>query len=112
MTHVWSQAFGDTGHQHGSSVASDASGNLVTTGYFMSSTDFGGGPVTSAGEYDVFVAKHDPDGNHLWSMAFGDLNWDQWGIEIATDSAGNVIVVGAFDGSVDFGGGLHTSAGD
>ena len=72
--------------------------------------DFGGGPLTSAGGIDIFLAKFDPAGNHLWSKRFGD-GFSQIGYSVTVDGADNVLFTGAFSGSVDFGGGPLTSAG-
>ena len=49
--HLWSQSFGDTAHQtvQSGSVAFDASGNVVMTGSFQGTVDFGGDTLTSAG---------------------------------------------------------------
>lgn len=109
-THVWSQRFGDASSQSATAVACDASGNVVVAGYFSGNVNFGGGTLTSAGSRDVFVAKFDPAGNHLWSQRFGDASL-QSATAIAADAAGNVTVTGDFEGTVDFGGGLLTSAG-
>jgi uncharacterized protein (AIM24 family) len=110
-THIWSQGFGDTEWQGGWSVASDPSGNVVITGYFYGTVDFGGDTLTSAGGSDIFLAKFDANGTHLWSQRFGDTNSFQEGYSIAFDSSGNVVLTGTFRGTVDFGGGLLTSAG-
>lgn len=55
------------------SVAFDQDGNHVILGTFDGTIDFGGGnTLTDIGPYDVFIAKLDPSGNHLWSHAIGD----------------------------------------
>ncbi len=108
--HIWSKRFGDTNSVYARSVATDAAGNVVITGHFDGAFDFGGGPLTSAGGSDVFVAKFDPAGNHLWSKRFGDPT-SQGGYSVATDAAGNVVVMGNFFGTIDLGSGLLTSAG-
>ena len=108
--HLWSQrSFGDA-NNHASDVATDAAGNVLVTGMFRETVDFGGGPLTSPGGHDVFVAKLDPAGNHLWSKGFGDEG-TQYGIGVTTDAAGNVLVTGWVQGTLDFGGGPLTSAG-
>jgi len=107
LYHSWSQSFGGWGPYYGESIATDASGNVVVTGYFSGSTDFGGGPLVGTG---LYVAKFDAAGNHLWSQRFGDSE-NSWGRAIATDASGNVVVTGSFGGVVDFGGGPLTSAG-
>ena len=111
-SHLWSKHFGDAASQSGLSVATDSANNVVLAGFFRGTADFGGG-VLSAGPSngDVFVAKFDQDGNHLWSKRFGDSG-DQSGIDVATDASGNVLIGGAFMGQIDFGGGPLASAGN
>ena len=58
-THLWSQAFGNFSANQGNDVAVDGSGNVVVTGQFVGA-DFGSGPLTSAGGYDIFLFKHAP----------------------------------------------------
>jgi hypothetical protein len=108
--HLWSRRFGDTDVQEGMSVAVDGAGNVCVTGYFYGAVDFGGGVLTSAGSSDIYVAKFDASGNHLWSQGFGDSDV-QVGLGVVTDGAGSVCVTGYFDGAVDFGGGALTSEG-
>ena len=110
-THLWSQQFGDADYQFGYSVAFDAVGNVVMTGNFAGTVDFGGGPLTSAGVDDIFLAKFDANGTHLWSQGFGDASNFQDGYSVAFDPSGNVVMTGQFGGTVDFGGGTLTSAG-
>jgi len=103
--HLWSQRFGDANHQYPYDIAVDGAGNVLLTGRFEGSVDFGGGPLTTSGvgDYDIFVAKFDPSGAHLWSQRFGDAS-AQLGNCIASDGTGQVIVAGEFEGSVTFGG--------
>jgi len=59
----------------------------------------------------VFVVKlSGATGAHLWSKAFPSTNWAQ-GYGIAVDGGGNVLVSGAFQGSINPGGGALNSAG-
>jgi len=57
--HLWSQRFGDSDSQYGTGVAADATGNVILTGSFYGTVDFGGGPLTDAcnEQADIFVAK-------------------------------------------------------
>ena len=50
------------------------------------------------------------DESHLWSKRFGDEDF-QAGLAIFVDASENVIIAGVFKGTVDFGGGVLTSAG-
>lgn len=108
--HIWSNSFGDAAAQGVPFVTADASGNVLVTGYFWGSIDFGGGVLSSVGLYDMFLAKFDGSGTHLWSKRFGDGSTEQpW--DLATDASGGVVVAGHFMGGIDFGGGTLTSAG-
>ena len=102
--HIWSRRFGDAGSQIANSVAVDGSGNLIVTGDFTGTVDFGGGPLTSMGSHDIFLAGLTSAGNHLWSKRFGDERF-QSGQCAIFDLSGNVIVTGCFEGAADFGGG-------
>ncbi len=108
--YVWAKVFGDADAQHAEGIAVDSGGDVVITGSFQGSVDFGGGALQSAGQQDIFVAKLDASGNHVWSKRFGDSD-SQEGRSIAVDASGNVLVAGKFQGSVDFGGGAKQSAG-
>ena len=46
-------------NDYGYSVAVDGYGNVVATGWFQGSADFGGGSLASAGGYDVFLVKYE-----------------------------------------------------
>ncbi len=107
----WSGQYGGLGFDRAAAVASDPDGNVVVTGQYCGSVDLGGGVFTSAGREDIFVAKYDPAGDHLWSRAFGDSTSYDAGTGVAVDADGHVYVTGYFRGSVDFGGGVLTSAG-
>ncbi len=109
--HVWSRRFGDDGLQTATGTAIDGMGNVVMTGYFQGTVDFGGGPLTCVGGMNVAVAKFDTNGNHLWSHRFGDTE-GAYANHVMVDGAGNVVVTGFFQGSIDFGGGpLNANSG-
>jgi len=86
-------------------VAVDSRGNVLVGGSFTGTLDFGGGPLTSAGGEDIFVAKLDAAGNHVFSRRFGDADATQRAEAIAVDPGDNVLVSGVFEGTVDFGAG-------
>ena len=107
---VWGKSFGDAGDQSAESVALDLFGNVVLTGYFHGQVDFGGGPIAEAGDGDVFVTKFDAGGGHLWGKRFGDGH-GQAGRSVASGASGDVLIIGDFGGTVDFGGGPLGPAG-
>ena len=53
-------------------VETDAANNVVLSGIFTGSIDYGGGAVTSQGSWDALLVKLDPYGNFLWHQRFGD----------------------------------------
>jgi hypothetical protein len=110
-THVWSKQFGDPSTQVPNGVAVDAAGNVYVTGFFQGTVNFGGGGlVSTGGSTDIFLAKYDPAGNHVWSKRFGETA-TQNAVGIAVSASGDVAITGLMAGSADFGGGLITSAG-
>jgi FlgD Ig-like domain/Beta-propeller repeat len=109
--HLWSKHFGDTGDDRGRGIAVDGSGDVLVTGQFAGTVDFGGGNlVSSVGSDDIFLAKYDSSGAHVWSKRFGSSNQDI-GFAVAVDGSGNAVLTGFFRGAVNFGGGNLTSAG-
>jgi hypothetical protein len=108
----WAKGLGSssTGGGTAYSVKTDNSGNIFVTGYFSSSLDFGGGPLTSAGGNDVFIAKYSPTGAYLWAKRMGGSSLDM-GMSVAVDSSSNLVVTGRFAGTANFGGGSLTSSG-
>lgn len=108
--HLWSRRFGDANEQHGDNTAADGSGNVIVTGDYFGTVDFGGEPLTEVGDGDMFIVKFDATGNHLWSKSFGNGTFQNFS-GVTTDRSNNVITAGAFWGTLDFGGGSLTSAG-
>lgn len=109
--HLWSRSFPCTGDCVIRDVKLDAAGNILLTGSLTGSLDLGGGLLESAGGADVFIAKLDPAGNHLYSRRFGDA-LDQLGYGIsATPDPHEIVVIGNVNGIIDFGGPPLESAG-
>lgn len=98
--HVWSFAYGDSNSQVFASLALDSSDNIILTGTFEGTLDFGEKTVSAtAGGTDVFVAKLTPDGVAAWANRYGDAaNQSAW--DVAVDSNDDVLVVGEFEGSM------------
>src|ERR1041385_2354985 len=76
-SHLWSKRVGDTGTDRGQSVAFDGTGNALLTGFFQGTVNLGGSDLTSAGDFDIFIAKFASDGSHLWSKRFGSTGTDR-----------------------------------
>ncbi len=111
-THIWSRTFGDEFGDDANDVAIDGSGNVVVTGSFRLTADFGGGPITAHGNSpsDLFLAKYSSTGAYQWARNLGGPNMDS-ASGVALDGHGNVVVTGYFQDTADFGAGARTSAG-
>ena len=106
---VWAKRAGGTGLDEGQGIATDGAGNSYATGRFSGTATFGAGEtnettLTSAGDFDIFVARYDPSGALVWAKrAGGGAGALGWGV--ATDAAGNIYVTGGFSGTATFGAG-------
>lgn len=107
---AWSQRYGGAGADNASAIAVTPAGDAYITGTFASSVDFGGGPLASAGNFDMFIAKFNTNSLHVFSLRFGSTSLDE-GLSLAVDGLGSVYVTGDYNGTVDFGGGPLVSAG-
>ncbi len=104
---VWAKRMGGTNNSGGvgNSISIDAAGNNYTTGYFYGTVDFdpsaGTCELISAGYEDMFITKLDASGNFVWAKAIGGDD-TQKGNSISSDAAGNIYIIGNFDGVADF----------
>jgi uncharacterized delta-60 repeat protein len=80
----------------GSSVATDASGNVYVAGY----TDGGLGGNALTGTRDFFVTKYNSSGALQYTKQMGAAGANTFGISVATDASGNVYVAGATEGGL------------
>ncbi|MFH1675379.1 MAG: hypothetical protein ABIC40_00035, partial [bacterium] len=90
---------------YGITTLSDNS--IVMTGIFSETAIFGKDepnetPLISAGSYDIFIARYNPDGSLEWAKCAGGVNYD-YGFEITTLSDNSTIVTGYFGWTATFG---------
>ncbi len=91
---LWRRQIGTTGFDFGKGVATDAQGAVFVAG----ETD-GSLGRTQQGNGDPFVIKFDADGRILWKRQPGTGNIDS-GSAVATDSLGNVFLIGSTLGNL------------
>jgi hypothetical protein len=108
--YTFNKHFGDLGMDRPTGIEMDDAGGTVIIGTFDNKINFGGNTLTSAGMNDIFVAKFDSAGNHVFSKSYGDAA-DQTVSALAVDDNGNIVIAGSFQGTVDFGGNPMTSTG-
>ena len=93
---LWIRQFGSSSGDWGRAVAVDLSGNC----YIAGATE-GNLFATNQGDFDIFIAKYDTNGNLQWAEQFGtpfsDINWDG----LVVDSEGNCYLTGNSGGNLD-----------
>ncbi len=106
----WAKFIGGAGPDAGLGVAVASNGDVVVTGYFSGSANFGGVQLTSLGLSDIFLARYSGQGSPLWAKRFGSTGDDKANA-LSLDDSGNIAIGGYFSGTVDFGSGPITSQG-
>ena len=101
----WTGSMGGTLQDDGFGLAVDAAGNAIAVGAFRGSADFDPGPgtriLTSAGSSDAFITKLAPDGGLVWAVSVSGSE-SIVANDVALDDAGNIYVIGSFQGEADF----------
>lgn len=93
---LWGTYYGGDGGEDGNGIATDITGNIYVTGFTASNGLASPGayqPNHGGGQFDLFIAKFNINGQRLWGTYYGGNNWD-FGNYITTDPAGNIIVTG------------------
>lgn len=86
---IWTREFGSSIYAGATSVAVDASGDVLVAGHVMSALP----GQERAGLDDAFLRKYSSAGDEMWTAQFGSPGQDA-ATGVATDSAGNIVVVG------------------
>lgn len=99
QTWNWAKRFGGSGSDFGLKQVIDASGNIFTFSVPVTSVNFGSGPVSTHGNSDILVTKHDATGQLQWYTLIGGTQADNGG-DIVLDPTGNIYVCGNFRGTM------------
>jgi len=111
---IWAKQASGNNPNKGRSIITDNEGNSYVTGSFNAhdgTVSFGTYTLAGFGNYDIFVAKLDPNGNWLWVTEAGSTSGD-FGHGITLDDNGNSYVTGNFVGTATFGSTTLTSNGN
>jgi hypothetical protein len=104
--YVWAISVGGIGSEVGSSLVTDASGNIYVTGLFSTTADFdpsvNTANKTAIGNTDIYIASYTASGNYRWANGIGCAYAENWGRCITINSNNELTVTGNFAGIDDF----------
>jgi gliding motility-associated-like protein len=109
---IWAKAAGGTGDEDAISCVIDTDDEICITGYYQTTVDFDPGAGVNnhnvLGLVDIFILKLNSLGDLVWVKTIGGTSNDE-GFAIDADNAGNILVGGRFNATVDFDPGAGTS---
>jgi hypothetical protein len=82
--HEWNKTFGGTSYEWAFSVQQTSDGGYILAGYMYS---------YGAADYDFWLVKTDPSGNHEWNKTFGGTSGDR-AFSVQQTSDGGYILAG------------------
>ncbi len=108
---VWAGTATGLNEEYGNELTSDSLGNIYVSGTFNGTIDFGNGPISNSGGYDIFLAKYFNSGGLVWAKKFDSFSSeDIYDMEVGPD--GFLYMTGYFYTSpIIFGQDTLTSAG-
>ena len=86
---VWTRVVGTTTTDSGEGTAFDSAGNAYLVGYTAGSMP----AFTSAGGFDLFVARYDANGNQTLLKQWGTSSFD-FAYNVKVDGSGNIYLTG------------------
>ncbi len=109
---IWARNLGGNQAEQPYCIATDAIGNVYTTGEYSGVADFDPGigtyTLSSVGiNFDAFISKLNSSGTFVWAKSIGGTSNDIAN-SIAVDLSGNVYTTGYFSGTMDFDPGIGT----
>nr|WP_246357621.1 DNRLRE domain-containing protein [Pyxidicoccus fallax] len=96
---VWHK--GGTGDEWAHAMATDSTGAWVLAGRYTGSGSLGGDVFSGPG--GVMLGRFRPDGTHEWSRAYPQANANVTVTDVTLTPLGNVLMVGHYTGTPDFG---------
>ncbi len=109
---LWGRRFGGSGDDNADALALGPDGSLIVVGKFMGDASIGSTRLQAGEATHCLVAKlAREDGSVLWARGFGGAGYAQCR-SAAVDAAGDVLIAGLFQGTLELGAGPWTSAGE
>src|SRR6266853_4350257 len=112
--YIWDAEINGTAAAYANSVATDSQNNILFTGQFCKTFNFGTLALTADNSNgfinDGFVAKYSSSGTPIWVSNIVSQN-TAGGNSVAVDASGNTYVTGGFQGAATFLNQLLTSIG-
>ncbi len=99
---MWVEQFGGRYTDYGQRIAVDPQGSVVVLAEFTGTVAFGAAELESLGNRDLAVLKLSSRGEVTWAERFGSP-FNELGLGLAVDPAGNIIIAGSFDNQISFG---------
>ena len=114
-TEQWNRIWGAGRNEYASDVCIGDNGQVITSGCFFGSVDFdlsfSRAIARSSGQVDTFLVSLDSSGGFLWLRDWGGRGWGDRPNCVTIGDAGNILVGGCFQGTVDFDPGSGTDQG-
>jgi hypothetical protein len=111
---LWVKQFPASTTARARGVATHGDSSIVISGSLRDSLSIGDHTIASSGGLDAFVAKLDPEGGVMWAHPFGDpvALSDTFATDCDVSPSGEVVLVGAMRGQIDFGSNILTAVDD
>jgi hypothetical protein len=100
-TAQWAKNMGSPTFDYGRNIAINTNGDIVCSGDFTNTCQFGSIQKSATGGRDVYFVKFNPNGNYSWINQAGGAN-DDYGFAVSLN-ANTVHVGGEYRGAADFG---------
>jgi uncharacterized delta-60 repeat protein len=103
---IWAKRAGGSNNDNSIAITTLSDNSTVVTGIFAGSAIFGKDEINqtvlnSAGSFDIFIARYNPDGTLVWAKRAGGSDRDR-SKEVTKLFGNSTVVVGFFYGSATF----------
>lgn len=95
---LWAKSAGGTSNDFAYCIAVDKNGDSYISGTFMGNFVISSTTLSAFASKDVYIAKHDNNGNMMWAKGFGGNSIEECN-GISVDKNGNLFTTGTFGSS-------------